>query len=83
MAITKELKSAIMEILVYEVDQNNYGMLSMMINPFASRVKCNREGILFEGDYITKHGVIVGKVHHRYSTRKELKPKVEWLKPNN
>lgn len=83
MAITKELKSAIMEILVYNVDQSNYGMMSMMTDPFAARKKCFNEGILFEGDYITKHGVIVGKVHHRYSTRKELKPKVEWLTPNN
>ncbi len=81
----REIRKAIMDVLMASIDKENYGMLSTRN---ASRCSYNilyTAKIRFEGNNIMQDGNLIGIIKRRYSSRrvhlmyKELKPCIAWL----
>lgn len=89
MRIAKEIKDAVLDVVMGRIDKNNYGMLSnYQVRPcnvfilHRSKIQITDKNYL--PDEILQDGVTIGKIHHRYASRKvngmykTLKPKIEW-----
>ena len=90
MAISKELKAAVMEVLLDSIKRTNYqndtfgGHMSGW-GPVRATRMLHENKVRIKDNVVEQDGVKVATIHRRYSQRRvhlcyrELKPTIEWL----
>lgn len=90
MGITKQIKDAVMDVVMMRIDHANYGMLSGYRMPYASANVLERNKIritsrLCTTDEVVQDGNVIAKITYRYATRKVngmykmLKPQIAYV----
>ena len=90
MAVSKEIKNAIVDVLMWRIDRGNYGMLSTYRMNSRSTMVLANNGIKITNkfcttDEVTQDGKVVAKITYRYAAHKKdgmykmLRPKIEYV----
>lgn len=81
----KDLKNAILNKILADIDRENNGMLSAARVNFSDLSLLRRENVTFRNNDIFKDGVIIAHIKRRYAAKKvngaykQLKPIIEYM----